>query len=613
MKPRRRLSRLVRRAPVPTPEAVATVPGATAVGVLDGSAAVEVGPDGTVRTPALTLRAWIGADDRWHRLDHEVAVRQRLAGDAPVVETLLRVPGGDVIWRAYGVRPAGGGEALVVELENGSRLPVALALVVEPRPLAALRVEGPALWLAEGGHARAGRAGGDSPPDAALLVGAREPGMVARGDDLDDLFEGLAGDEAAGDEAAGDAGDVPSGVAGPGAATRFVALVHPVTHGTTSSFVLPLDGPPPAAGALGGLPRPDAVARGWRQMLGSASLVDLPEPSWEAALAAVRAQLVLGATAAARVPRGQPGAGAPAAEAGGPALGAAARALDAWGHHEEAGRLLAALTAELATSFDTDLCAAFLVALEQHWHLGGDEGLAAAAVEDVAHAVAVVDRARRRQRPGSNGDRLAVPLDGAARLLDAGGQSEAAAEVRGRLAASSASPGGARPSLEASSDAVDELLRAASPTWTWPEPWLGARVLLGIRSALVGGAPDGPLEVLPGWRPQWLGQGLEVHGLPVPGGRLSYAVRWHGERPALLWEVVTADGDDVTVSLRVPVLAPAWRGEGARGEALLEAPGPGQPPGAGQPPGTGQPPGAGQPPGTGRPPPDEAPGAAEFS
>ena len=35
----------------------------------------------------------------------------------------------------------------------------------------------------------------------------------------------------------------------------------------------------------------------------------------------------------------------------------------------------------------------------------------------------------------------------------------------------------------------------------------------------------------------WLGQSLEVYGVPTVGtSTVSFAIRWHGERPAVLWE-----------------------------------------------------------------------------
>ncbi len=64
----------------------------------------------------------------------------------------------------------------------------------------------------------------------------------------------------------------------------------------------------------------------------------------------------------------------------------------------------------------------------------------------------------------------------------------------------------------------------------------------------------------------WLGQPLEVHDAPLPHGSVSFAVRWHGERPALLWESTH------TGVVRCPGLDPSWRGTGLKGEALLAAP-----------------------------------------
>jgi hypothetical protein len=60
--------------------------------------------------------------------------------------------------------------------------------------------------------------------------------------------------------------------------------------------------------------------------------------------------------------------------------------------------------------------------------------------------------------------------------------------------------------------------------------------LLAVRSRLV--RDDGPvLELLPGFPESWQGRPVEVHGLPTAGGTLSFAVRWHGERPAVLWDL----------------------------------------------------------------------------
>jgi hypothetical protein len=54
-----------------------------------------------------------------------------------------------------------------------------------------------------------------------------------------------------------------------------------------------------------------------------------------------------------------------------------------------------------------------------------------------------------------------------------------------------------------------------------------------------------------------------VHDAPTRAGPVSFAVRWHGERPALLWTAPPG------VRLRAPGLDPEWASEVASGEALL--------------------------------------------
>lgn len=71
-----------------------------------------------------------------------------------------------------------------------------------------------------------------------------------------------------------------------------------------------------------------------------------------------------------------------------------------------------------------------------------------------------------------------------------------------------------------------------------------------------------------GLPPAWLGQPFEVHDVPTsPGSTVSYAIRWHGERPAILWEQF---GDVET--LTAPVAAPGWTTGEQRGEALWPPP-----------------------------------------
>jgi len=48
---------------------------------------------------------------------------------------------------------------------------------------------------------------------------------------------------------------------------------------------------------------------------------------------------------------------------------------------------------------------------------------------------------------------------------------------------------------------------------------------------------------------------------------VSYAIRWHGQRPAVLWEI-----DGPVVPLTASVVAPGWSTAAPKGEALWPAP-----------------------------------------
>ena len=66
----------------------------------------------------------------------------------------------------------------------------------------------------------------------------------------------------------------------------------------------------------------------------------------------------------------------------------------------------------------------------------------------------------------------------------------------------------------------------------------------------------------------WFGASCEAHGIAVGSGhRVSFAVRWHGERPAVLWEIDGPPG----LTLRSGV-DDTWSTTEARGEALWHAP-----------------------------------------
>jgi len=69
---------------------------------------------------------------------------------------------------------------------------------------------------------------------------------------------------------------------------------------------------------------------------------------------------------------------------------------------------------------------------------------------------------------------------------------------------------------------------------------------------------------------RWLGQSIDVRDAPTAFGRCSFSVRWHGERPALFWEVEPHPGI-TTAIITAPGLDPSWSSTELRGEALLAA------------------------------------------
>ncbi len=90
--------------------------------------------------------------------------------------------------------------------------------------------------------------------------------------------------------------------------------------------------------------------------------------------------------------------------------------------------------------------------------------------------------------------------------------------------------------------------------------------LLGeMRAALVR-ERGAVVELLAGFRREWLGANLAVHEAPLRRGRVSFALRWHGARPALLWDAPPGS------VLRAPGVDPAWTSTTAVGETLLAAP-----------------------------------------
>lgn len=99
----------------------------------------------------------------------------------------------------------------------------------------------------------------------------------------------------------------------------------------------------------------------------------------------------------------------------------------------------------------------------------------------------------------------------------------------------------------------------------------GIESIAWVETLLAAPSPSGGhCVLLPNGIPQpWWGAAFEAHGLIAdPHRTLSFAVRWHGARPALLWEVTGSQG----LLISGGEGNSEWHTTDASGETLLAAP-----------------------------------------
>jgi hypothetical protein len=674
----------------------------TAIGNLDSPWEAIVDPRGLV-TPwfdGWSLDWWIGADDRWHLPSREVAVRQRLVDEMPVVETAMRVPGGDAAHRAYAVK-TGGDEHVVVEIENRSRIPFAVALAVRP-----VNPEGLAVIERVGLHD-----GTTVTVDGrvAMLLPKPPSRMAAstfkEGDVAGIVLGGDAGTTL--DEVRCDAG------------LASAAFVFPLAHTATLRVVLPMVPKSrtriqgrirrrlvKAHGYPASVPTSEQVARGWRIQGDRGMRIRVPDDRLQACVDANRRFLLLLHDGDEITP--------------GPSTyhrfwfrdaAYMVGALDRMGYAAEAAEILRSYPGRqhgdgffFSQSREWDANGAAIHALAEHWRLHRDVGLVQDVAPSVARGAEWIERKRhtkrRRRTPevegllpaGISAEHLG-PFDffywddlwslkgltDAVELLRAAGEDRAADDAAGfadglrrdleaslelvaKRLGTQAMPAGPTRRLDpgaigslaacwplrllahddervtATIDVIRErfvqgdaffqgishtglgtyltlqlafveleagdrralsrldwLLGAATPTWTWPEAvhprlpggcmgdghhgWAAADVLTFVRNLLVRETfGDEPGLALASLVPDsWLGQGWEVHDAPTHHGLLSYGVRWHGDRPALLWDLRPHPGVG-EVRITAPGLDASWSSTERSGDALLAAvPPPGTP------------------------------------
>ncbi len=317
-------------------DVVLGVAGSGAVATCDTSGRIRVtASDGT----PFVGDVWFGGASGWVRPASDATLRHRTIDGTPVVETVVRVEGADVIRRTYAtVGPSG--PQLATEISVEGRLPIAAAF----------------LWRSADGRTMQVRTDGATVEvnGVPVVVGPRSPGAVRGADSADEVAVRLDTD-------------------GVDAAGALVAAVWPLAHGSTTRFaLLPSPGAPVVPAELAAA---EQVVRGWIRQVDGGTRVDVGDSAVTVDLRSVVARALLLA----------PGSADPAVAA----------VLDDWGHHADAAGVLARMTE--VPDVDADHVA-LLGALDHHRRRTADPAFARAAVPTVLVAV---DALRARTDPAA--------------------------------------------------------------------------------------------------------------------------------------------------------------------------------------------------------------------
>jgi hypothetical protein len=126
--------------------------------------------------------------------------------------------------------------------------------------------------------------------------------------------------------------------------------------------------------------------------------------------------------------------------------------------------------------------------------------------------------------------------------------------------------------IEGASDQLALLTKALDKRGVWPEAQMrsASHYVRAIR-ALVVKDTGTEVRLLPQLPELWRGRTIDVLGLPVANGTMSFGLRWHGHRPALLWEASLAP--EAPFTLKIPGIDAGFETSDRQGETLLTDPG----------------------------------------
>ncbi len=443
-----------------------------------------------------TLDWWIAAEDRIHTPASEPTVRQQRLGVGPIIQTSVRVPGGDVVQRTWAYE---GG--VVLEFENNTATPVGLTLAVRPYDLT----------------------GRSSNPTVHLTSDRMQV------DNISVWLSNQARDT------------VP----------ELGAVIVPLPHkAIIRAFVAEAVRSPDRP-----FPESSVAARAWDLLVRDRVRAILPDDRMTDLFDQSRGRLGLSIfDLAARVSAVEASAGSELA------------ALSLGGFRAEAVEVLRSLLADrwhprsIKRSEDRDAAAELVDGLSWAITMYAPKW----AEEFVAAATQLTSAVAKKGTEAQT--RLAER--GLARLVLVFDNPESAREIDPDFGFGGAGPISTLADLTAHT-------QAASETGSWGDDEAGpaAMAVRSLRPLLLSESwsEDRPtINLFPaGFPTGWRGGQLELHSIPTAFGDLSAAIRWHGARPALLWEFERADHVMSPVRIRCRSLDPQWNTVDRRGETLL--------------------------------------------
>jgi hypothetical protein len=583
----------------------------TTVGTVAMGALAMVDPTGFVMP---TAGQWgidwmVHAGDRWYLPPREASVRQRAIDDEPVVETVIRIPDGDAIHRVFGISGERDfGDVVVIEIENSSPVPIAVALALRPTDctsvgvIDALEFDGTVVRINE---------------QPALVLPRTPSGYAAGNAELEDSSTVIMSERA--DSAPPHRVTCVMGLANG-------AVVFPVAHRSTIRFYFapraPRRSTPRAPERVADA---SAVARGWHAHLERAAAIGLPDDSLVRAYRCATRRLLLTIDGADFIPPGPHSSFTVDDET--TIVSALARVglgshvaplllghmddqrIESWARRGDASMVrnlsaLRAIVAHWRATRDTVVAQAVLVpAVRMAQWCGrrierGADAKAARALAPLVEALADMARA------AGQADTAAEIDDFAAVIVWHGSRAPAVDEAEAPSAALSTDGAGDTPArrgldlraaIERASREIDGGLVAGfdrllsvteclSPAGSWPsfvhprlgsgsgglgdDPLVCARFVDALRRLVViEDVAAAELRLLPLVPNAWRGQSIDVARVPTFAGTLAYSVRWHGQHAALLWELDSPLEGEVRFS--APGLSREWSSSARSGEALI--------------------------------------------